>query len=301
MNMKTREMKAICLACLVILLAGCQSGLSVQEQANLAHDSPSFHNHERHCHPHPFWEQSVSRPVFGERPGKRYGAPPEIPDLPDGLERLEPATLIIDTHISHGIRINTVTRKVTRTADRVHVENLAGRQQWLFVRNPLDPRRVFGQLIDNQEQAILEYHESDLADADVGYGWADILGMGIPTSLMDELHPTDQTEEKYGMVFRKYVPAAVSEGAQKNVPQEIWWSETHYLPLRVVDHNGALRQEITSVNGKIDPSLLEDPRVRHNAYVVVDKADWKSCDTNHYGLPRVKPEQGREPGHNHDH
>lgn len=292
--METREMKVICLVCFVVFLAGCHLGLPAREQAQLTDKDDSFNNHEQDYHPHPFWEQSVSRPVFGERPDKSYGGPPEIPDLPDAMDDIEPVTLTVATHIRHGDQLRTVTRKVTRTANRMHIENSAAEQQWLFMQNPVDRRRVFAQLVDSHERAILEYHESDLADAGLGHGWADIFGLGIPASLVEDYLPTEQSLEKYGVVFRKYVPNFTPDSTKKNLPREIWWSDTHYLSLRVVDHDGALRQEITSMHGSFDPILLKDARERYVAYVVVDKADWKSCDTNHYGLPRVASEHGHE-------
>ena len=135
--MTTREMLAICLTCLVVFLAGCDSGLSAREQTQLAAKDDSFKNHKQDYQPHPFWEQSVSRPVFGERPGKRYGAPPEIPELPDSIDDIEQVTLTVATHTRHGDQLRTVTRKVTRTANRMHIENPAAEQQWLLCKTPL--------------------------------------------------------------------------------------------------------------------------------------------------------------------
>ena len=295
--MTTWEMLVICLACLVVFLSGCHPGLSAREQVQLTDMEDSLKNHEQDYHPHPFWEQSVSRPVFGERPDKRYGGPPEIPDLPDAIDDIEPVTLTVATHIRHGDQLRTVTRKVTRTANCMHIENPAAEQQWLFMQNPVDRRRVFAQLVDSHERAILEYHESDLADAGLGHGWADIFGLGMPASLIADFQPTEQTTETFGIVFRRYVPNSAPDSTDKNQPREIWWSDKYYLPLRVVDRDGVLRQEITSIDESIDPTFLGDARKRYIAYAVVDKADWKSCDTNHYGLPRVASEHGHEHAH----
>ncbi|MBW2519789.1 MAG: hypothetical protein JRD88_05475 [Deltaproteobacteria bacterium] len=295
--MTTREMMVICLAGLVVFLAGCHPGLSARVEAQLADKDDSFKNHEQDYHPNPFWEQSVSRPVFGERPGKRYGAPHEIPDIPDAIDDIEPMTLTVASHTWHGDQLRTVTQQVTRTANRMHIENPAAEQQWLFMQNPVDRRRVFAQLVDSHEMAILEYHESDLADAGLGHGWADIFGLGVPASVIEDFRPTGESLEKYGIVFRKYVPKPSTVSTRKNLPQEIWWSESHYLPLRVVDRDGDLRQEITFMQGSVDSTLLKDAGKRYASYVVVDKTDWKSCDTNHYGLPRLASEQGHEHAH----
>ena len=275
-----------CVAGLTLVLAGCQAA---KQQVAVSPADEAALEHSRDYHPHPFLEFSVTKPVFGERPEKRYGMPPAIPTLPEQLSKVEPLTLTIETRSNPGGSSQVALRSVTRSATRIHVADRVGERQWLFSQNPVDPQRVFGQLIDHHEQAILEYHESDLADARIGNGWADIATTGIPLSVVAEMTATGQVEKKFGIVFHQYVPAADTEEHSGRAPQELWWSDSHYLPLRVISQDGTLQQEIIALSREVDTLLLQQPAQRYTAYAVVDKADWKSCDTNHFGLAQPKP------------
>ncbi len=47
---------------------------------------------------------------------------------------------------------------------------------WLFVRNPVDPRRVSATMIDHRARLLVEYDESELRNAGIARGWADVAG-----------------------------------------------------------------------------------------------------------------------------
>jgi hypothetical protein len=285
---KSREYIVVCLAFLALFLSGCQAEKKNLSQIQASRHADSHVANDNDVYFHPFFEQSLSKPHFDERPEKRYGTPPRISPLPEKMLMIEPVTLTIETRLKNKSHSIKSIRKVTRSANRIHLNNLSQGHQWFFIQNQKDPRRFFGQLVDVNEKVILEYHESDLADAGIGHGWSDIVGMGVPLATIQQMQPTNQTEEKFGITFQKYISLSNEEQTQERVPSEIWWSERHFLPLRITSHDGSFLQEIVSINTKIDVSLLEDPRERYLAYVSIDKADWKSCDTNHYGLPRVK-------------
>lgn len=260
---------------LIIFLTGCQTGHIKTSTVDMSDEHQA---HSRDYHPHPFWESSYQIPDFGKRPEKRYGSPPAIPDLPDGLESLEPVTVAYGTHFSQGEKLPLEIRTFTRTSSRIQVDNSLTEQQWLFTQNPIDHRRFFGQLADHHEKAILEYHESDLGDAGIGYGWADIVTAGIPLESLKSFQPTGESEEKFGITFDRYLLTEEKQNGQSHLANELWWSDSHYLPLRVVAKNGIVLHEIIDLQTSVNESQLEDLAKRYPEYLVVDKADWKSCD-----------------------
>ena len=81
------------------------------------------------------------------RPTRRApDAPPKpAPELPTGAQQLTPLTLhVVIAQTAGGGRALTERQTVSRTTTQVHIA-MSGRE-WLFERNPVDPRRVSGML-----------------------------------------------------------------------------------------------------------------------------------------------------------
>lgn len=97
-------------------------------------------------------------------------APPPPPELPQGADELPEIT--VKLNLAHG-----ELRVVSRTKNRVHLAMPDRNQEWLFIRNPVDPRRVSGILIDHNHKVRIDYPESDLRIEGVARGWADIIAI----------------------------------------------------------------------------------------------------------------------------
>lgn len=96
--------------------------------------------------------------------------PPGAPELPSNADRLPEITVKISDP-------DGATRIVSRTKDRVHLAMPARKQEWLFIRNPVDGRRVSGILIDHNHKVRIDYPEVDLRIEGVARGWADVIAV----------------------------------------------------------------------------------------------------------------------------
>ena len=104
-----------------------------------------------------------------------------LPALPAGADQIAPMTL--------ELVVKTRRQTITRTADRIHVRGQGN--EWLFVRNVRDSRRVSGTLVDHAARAIVFHDESDLRSMLGMNGWADALNLGFePTARVDERRDT---------------------------------------------------------------------------------------------------------------
>lgn len=110
-------------------------------------------------------------PLPAPKPIERKSQPtpaPTIPELPVNADSLPEITVKLSlTHGEHRI--------VSRTKDRVHLAMPDRNQEWLFIRNPVDGRRVSGILIDHSHKVRIDYPESDLRIEGVARGWADLI------------------------------------------------------------------------------------------------------------------------------
>lgn len=267
---------------LIIMMAGCgiTSQTSGTTTVEISQDNNKLSRHQQEYHPHPFWEESLRKPTLSSRKGRRYGEPPAIPEVTTGMDKLPAMTITAEIKRQNKNTTHHFIRIITRTKNRLHVSYKQQGQEWLFTRNPVDGRRAFGQLIDHPNSVILDYPDSDLADAGVGNGWSEIITMGIPQDFIKKLQPTGKTETRYGIVFKQYIRKNSNVSANKQV-DEIWWNSKYFLPLRIIRDNGSWIQELTAIRFEINQDVLQAPHSRFPTYSSFDKADWKSCDANH--------------------
>lgn len=109
--------------------------------------------------------------VIPERRPVEQRAPP-VPALPPDAENIKPVTMNVVIHGQPGM--------VLRTRDRVLVKT--GQREWLFKRNPVDPRRVSAKVVDHAEKLIIGYEESDVRNLLGLNGWAEVLQSTSPLS-----------------------------------------------------------------------------------------------------------------------
>ena len=206
---------------------------------------------------------------------------PRVPDyLPPGFEPLRvapalpshadalPALTAVFTRTAGA----AVTRQVvSRTVDRVHVRTgPPGSPEWLFVRNPVDPRRAAGYLVDHRERAVLVYDDTALAREEIASGWRDVLALGASADLIDGLRPTGGSEGIAGAAFAHYA------GGSGDVRVEAWWNDDLFVLGRLTRTIGGVVEtfELTEMTPGVDPTLFADPGARHPDYRTEDVDDW---------------------------
>ena len=67
---------------------------------------------------------------------------------------------------------------VLRTRDRILVKT--DQREWLFERNPVDPRRVTAKVVDHAGKLVVGYEESDVRNLLGLNGWAEVLQSTSP-------------------------------------------------------------------------------------------------------------------------
>lgn len=162
-------------------------------------------------------------------------APEPPPSLPTMASEIGPATLELQLLPCSPTGESAGVRTVVRTGDRVHVQVDESRE-WLYVRNPVDPRRVSGLLTDHLTRTTVAYSESDLRNVLGIRGWIDVLTVGM--------EPSQNT-----------VPSASEDGGNQLVPP-------------------CGRVSVRQVKPLSHPERLVDPARRFPRYRQIEYPDW---------------------------
>lgn len=206
---------------------------------------------------------------------------PEVGALLDN-----PPSLTLEVEVRGGTpEATTVQRKtVTRTSERIHVRFAGNGLEWLFVRNPIDRRRMSATLVEHRRRTLVEYDESELRNGGLGRGWADVVALGFEAEHLSALRPSGKAQESAGFRFAETLPVNGAEGKVR----ELWWSDQAAVPLIMVLVDGATRSQVQvrSIRRDVDSALLRDTRERFPAYSVMDVADYRekhheSSDATH--------------------
>ena len=148
---------------------------------------------------------------------------------------------------------------------------MADGREWLFERNPIDPRRVSGFVVHHDKRTIVRYDDTELRNWMALRGWADVVTLGIDLSAMGALQATTQKKSVAGWTFVRFV------AREKDQPvREVWWDRDEALPssFRIVDAAGSTTMTVIKIDRLTKDELLRSPAVRFPNYRVVDLSDW---------------------------
>ena len=189
----------------------------------------------------------LAAPVMPMRKGTPP-APRSFAPLPPGAERVTPLTLHVrvTTRAAGGVVERRQT--VTRTVDRVHIASgdaaaaaaggVTAGVEWLFERNPVDPRRASATYVTHAAKTIVVYSDSD-SDLQTMLGipgWAHILTMGVDPAILAGVTPSSAP--------------------------------------RTFDAPDGTRLVIERVTAIVDLQLVRSADLRFPGYRVVNLADW---------------------------
>ena len=201
-------------------------------------------------------------------PARRLVAatPTAPPPLPPGADRVRPLTLEVRVTTRAGGRAHTRAQTVTRAFDRVHVATATG-VEWLFERNPVDPRRVSASAVQHAEKVIVVYSESDLRMALGIPGWTHVLTMGIDAPSVSATS-SGPARTMAGMRFARAEVAADGRRGR------LWWNADQLLPLEYGAADGTTGLAVVKIAAGADTARLAAPETRFPGYRVVELADW---------------------------
>jgi hypothetical protein len=205
-----------------------------------------------------------------------------LPELPPAAESISPLVLTVTTRWEEGGRsLRSLRQTVWRTRDRVRVAVEGAESEWLFLRNPVDHRRVTASLIDHRKRRILRYDETDLRNGHGVRGWLDVLTLRADSRAVKALRDTGRRETVAGIEFTEYARDA-APGAERNGIVGVWWSESHLLPRRFSIREGRVltTSDVQIGREAIDESALAAASVRFPQYAVVDIADAREGGTH---------------------
>ena len=167
-------------------------------------------------------------------------------------------------------RTSTVRQTASRTVDRIHLMGTEGRE-WLFERNPVDPRRVSATMVEHASKTIVLYGDSDLQMVLGIRGWSDILMFGFDGTLVRRCG-TDAVARTIGP--NRFVKCTVT-GASAGKTQ-LWWSDAQLLATPFVlggDADGTV-VTIETMHAGVENARLAPATSRFPHYRVHDYADW---------------------------
>jgi hypothetical protein len=207
-----------------------------------------------------------------ELPARRSRATTSItepPALSEALRAPLELTVELTTTITTQGRRTQLWQDVARGVDRVHVRAVDNGVEWLFLRNPVDPRRVSGRLVDHRRRAIVDYDESELRMSGIARGWVDVVALGVGPDALQGLTRSGRVERRFGFEFSEWRSA---EGAPA---RNVLWSDEALLPWRISLEGDSSLVEVTSLRRGLERQRLIEPRERLPAYSVIDVADYR--------------------------
>lgn len=197
-------------------------------------------------------------------------APVSLPSLPSEAGSVAALTLNLQVKMNGDGASTFQHQTFSRTTDRVHLKVRDG-AEWLFVQNPVDGRRVYAYLIDHEHKVLVRHDESELRTGQQIRGWLDVLTLGFDPGGLVELKATDRIEAVGGVPFTQHLRPTPGTGIQ-----EVWWSDTQLLALRIVSSTGLQTRTVSvdHIREGVDVALLSPPEQRFPSYRTVDLPDW---------------------------
>jgi hypothetical protein len=202
-------------------------------------------------------------------------AMPQPPEVPPSLSESLPITVrFIRRAWVEGRLAGETVATIARTDQRLHMRSSEDRE-WLFIRNPVDQRRVRALLVDHEAQLILGYEESDLNLEGVAADWLSAASLGIPADLVDRMARTGERAAFGELNATRFLPP--SDAIEPDMPNELWWSEEDHLPVLAVYEGpgGRVELSVELVGRSVDSTLIQDSTVRYPSYAAMDLADWR--------------------------
>ncbi len=238
-------------------------------------------------------EIATRPPQMREQRAIRNREPRALPEISNLYESLPPVKVNLTIRVKNGKQDKAMDRTIIRTNDQVYMNYENQGQEWLFKRNPVDPRRLSGLLVDHRKEHVLKYHDSELLNFGIASSWQDVLLLGVEPKSLEQLASTGQIETFGGIDFLHY-ESNTKVASQPAI--EIWWSEAKALPLRIIHKTQKQEwsQEITAISWSEDSALLVDPQKRFPEYQSMDYVDWQEeyHESSHGN-------SGAEHGHDH--
>jgi hypothetical protein len=203
-------------------------------------------------------------------PPRATPAPAAPPDLAPEMRTLAPLTMTVTVERRRAGDRHTERQTVVRTRDRVHLLSSTGRE-WLFVQNPVDPRRATGFLIHHQARTVIVYEESALLRWLGIRGWVDVVTFGIDPALVSELTASGASRTAGGIRFAKFARTGPEQDRAT-----VWWSRDHALPqdAHLATAASSIRLTVAGIRPGADPALIAPPASRFPSYRMMDLADW---------------------------
>jgi hypothetical protein len=203
----------------------------------------------------------------------------EPPALLAGVDAVPAMTLaLVTTWTGRDGEARRTAQTVLRTKDRVLLAAKGDRSEWLFERNPLDPRRVTGYRIDHATKQVLVHDEAALRHRLGLRGWIDVLTLRFDPGALAALQATGERRTAGGAEFARYVARAADARIA-----EVWWSQQLLLPLQLTTSGaeGSSTSSIEAFEAAVDAARLADPRLRLPGYDVLDVTDAADRRSHH--------------------
>ena len=189
-----------------------------------------------------------------------------LPALPAKADAVPPITVEYELS-AKAADGQPLVKVVTRSRDRIHLSIRGDSHEWLFRRNKVDRRRISAELIDHARGLILTHHESELREAGIARGWADVFALGVDLTALSEQRAGAELRTLDGYSFRAYPRGSGS----------LWLSDELLLPLEVEMNTpaGPLAARARRIAAGVDESLLREPTERFPDYKVMDLVDFR--------------------------
>jgi hypothetical protein len=190
----------------------------------------------------------------------------------DGADAISAMTLRVRTVRHEAGRPPAVTRQaIFRSRDRLLIQPDDGIVEWLFVRNPIDRRRVSGYLVDHESKHVIVHDESALRHGQHIHGWRDVFMLRFDPAVLVTLQSDGRRRTLGAIEFEHYVsPGSTTEGII-----DVWWSPTALFASEVTIKQGPVT--ITSIVDTLDAVVpewaLSTPTVRFPSYQAFDSDD----------------------------
>ena len=165
--------------------------------------------------------------------------------------------------------------RMVRLPDRIQLTWPAGRELWLFVRNPVAPDELSGVRVDHASRFLIDYSDSELHSEGVVDGWARLAQGFVTPEELDGLRPDGGSVDAFGLTFVHLV--AEDGPSSSGGIAELDWNAELGLPLRLVRRTtgGTRVQRLVALDRQPGADATVDLLASWPEYERKDLSDWR--------------------------